>query len=315
VGIGTLVVFIALVLVAAVAAGVLISTAGLLQAQSEATGQEAQRQVINNLQTQSVIGYVQTKDFDQSVVVIEGTGGTERVGAGEAFSVTDVSTTCPSGNKYRLQFSSSGNTQESAKLTVGNSYDITVEAVEQAEGYKLRFSRDGSTIGTFEPTVDIEPSVDDTGCDSVTLEVNGKVEFTGGNPATAGFKSVPSTEVINRISLTVSKTPGAGSVAISEMTISYVGPDSISRLTYEEGKPDGNSFIADAVTGEDIELRQTSDRTRITLDATDISGDGFGIRASESVTLRLTTQAGASRTIKLVAPPNLFGKSAVVLAR
>jgi len=49
-------VFIAMVLVAAIAAGVLINTAGLLQSQAEATGEESTEQVTDRVVVQSVTG-------------------------------------------------------------------------------------------------------------------------------------------------------------------------------------------------------------------------------------------------------------------
>jgi len=67
VGIGTLIVFIAMVLVAAIAAGVLINTAGFLQSQSEETGQESSEQVTDRLQVLQASGIVTTNDGSNEI--------------------------------------------------------------------------------------------------------------------------------------------------------------------------------------------------------------------------------------------------------
>jgi len=90
VGIGTLIVFIAMVLVAAIAAGVLVNTAGFLQATAEDAGQESVDKVTNRMDIVSSHGIV-NKTGDGSLAV-DSLNLTVRMAAGSG-SVSLESTT------------------------------------------------------------------------------------------------------------------------------------------------------------------------------------------------------------------------------
>jgi len=70
VGIGTLIVFIAMVLVAAIAAGVLVNTAGFLQATAEDAGQESVNKVTNRLDVVSTHGMVNVSGEETTIDVL-----------------------------------------------------------------------------------------------------------------------------------------------------------------------------------------------------------------------------------------------------
>jgi len=79
VGVGTLIVFIAMVLVAAVAAAVLINTTGTLQQRAQATGKEATQEVSSNLKVVNVYGIVDTSKVDQLRVNVQLAAGAQDI--------------------------------------------------------------------------------------------------------------------------------------------------------------------------------------------------------------------------------------------
>jgi flagellin FlaB len=107
VGIGTLIVFIALVLVAAIAAGVLINTAGFLQSQAEATGEESTSQVSNNLNVVSVTGADNTTandDIDEITLTVAKAAGSGPI------NLSNVEIQWVNGDSYVLDTSTDGKT-------------------------------------------------------------------------------------------------------------------------------------------------------------------------------------------------------------
>ena len=70
VGIGTLIVFIAMILVAATTAGVLINTAGLLQSQADATAEDSSAQVSNTLTIFDATGQFNDGSVDDPEILV-----------------------------------------------------------------------------------------------------------------------------------------------------------------------------------------------------------------------------------------------------
>ena len=144
VGIGTLIVFIALVLVAAVAAGVLINTAGELQSRASDTGDDAQAQVSNQIDVVSATGDAKSDgdgNVEEVTLVVKKSPGSDPIDLNESTveytSSTESATLTRAGSTSGTEFATSAvagggsdtvleNTNERIEIT------IDVEAIESS---------------------------------------------------------------------------------------------------------------------------------------------------------------------------------------
>ena len=124
VGIGTLIVFIAMVLVAAIAAGVLVNTAGFLQATAEEAGQESVDKVTNRVEVVNEHGTVGASGTISNMSL------TIRLAAGS--SAVDMEST---SIKYISdnEVTTLTNSSDSQTLAAGNETRFNLTAVEETD--------------------------------------------------------------------------------------------------------------------------------------------------------------------------------------
>ena len=117
IGIGAMIVFIAMVLVAGIAASVLIQTSSNLQMQALSTGQETIAEVASGLKVEGISGHNTSGEIDQIAIEITPLAGSPDIDLSQA--VIELS---DSNNKYILRY---GNNLTNASSLDGSIFDVS----------------------------------------------------------------------------------------------------------------------------------------------------------------------------------------------
>jgi len=231
VGIGTLIVFIAMVLVAAIAAGVLINTAGFLQNQAEDTGTESTEQVADNLNVITEVGEVSQRVDGSNVA---DTIDQLRIGLQPAAGANDVNLA-----ELTVQYVSD---DEFANLVVGVVGDETGAQASGDTSPSDIYISDGSNGADAEYAIDVItaeneddivmtdssdryelviPLVDDTDTDSTEVSDN-YAAITTGSAVSSDLNALDEGE---EVELTITTEVGSQTVAFLQVPDSLSGED------------------------------------------------------------------------------------------
>ena len=285
VGIGTLIVFIAMVLVAAIAAGVLINTAGFLQTQAEATGEESTDLVSERIDVTSEVGIVGSEangELSEIRLSVSGAPGADQIDLSE----TTIQAVGP-GGQQNLVFT---DRTAADSVTIPSGDDTIAVPTEVVQGEDT-IQVGVSTFSAYSPPGETFELTD--GSATVTRDIGAADEDS---IITIDVSTLDTTN--NDIDASIS---GGTSLSVSSSTISTV-TGQISELN-------SNQFAV----GSDTSFESTpvlDDENDYTILINPDAGafeDGSPFGEGQSATLDIVSPAGATTSVELRAP-DLFNK-------
>lgn len=348
VGIGTLIVFIAMILVAAIAAGVLINTAGFLQSKSETTGQQSSDQVSNRLMVVSATGEVGPSgvrlvpEENPSTLTINGSDLTADGGPDYAdhfekeYQIND-------GQTVYLYIDNSGVSgklvvegKKSPLYTNGNDIPIRFKSVSDGK-IQVKDTKNDVIINTVSPPVEMWADIGDDsdlylkedqfmdvgnpdGSNEVVIRdpdqdesyVGWTIEKPTGN-ATVPKTTESINNVIRNASVTVRRNSGSDPVNLRNLTVHYISDRTAAQLVYSEDKALSENFSVTYLSDPGPVL-DDNERAILNFNISAIEGEETrGLSPSSKVDLLLITKQGAKMTVTLTVPDSLSGEAAVQL--
>lgn len=319
VGIGTLIVFIALVLVATIAGGVLIDTAGLLQSQAENTGESSSKQVSDRLQVYSALGQVETPELEaddaptgnpDSVVIEQGAFSTDPYNAireGDADEPIEDNVVTADGRDVVVGEDGNVETEDGVDVIRSDGFTVTSRDVD----------------GDVKVIVDEEDSDGDQGVANNVYEEDQTVvssaaddfDNTGGKnvETTSGIDVIPArffseTTSAQRLELTVGTGPGSGPVDLDDVTIQYLGPDGVANLVSDDVEDTDNpTFEVERIRGDNTDnvLLDHGDRSIVVINLLNADDALEPLTGGEEVQLTFVTGSGATTTVQFTVPSTL----------